>query len=165
MAQWLKLKRLLASDLSGQLNWIKIVGLAVFKKDINHKKLKSAFDSVRSWDQWDAFTQEWFEIDNWPLLDVDRVSDSLNRPSRKIRGRIWEPYGELYDVDAELRFLSEKLRWEIFMRLEPDAAEDNRMHPGRYGWMCVWCRIYTRTKVAFCDQCKKELLPLPLNED
>ena len=126
--------------------------------------LRKEFDQISSWDEWEVFSEKFFDWENMPERRIGQVEKDLQRQTVKKDGLEWEPFAGVYNVDPEIEVLFENLSNRIFERLEPEAYKKNTENTEQFGWKCVACRVYTRRKTKICSFCGQQLLPMPLNE-
>ncbi len=127
-------------------------------------QLKKEFEKISNWDEWEEFSDKYFDWENTPTRSLEQMEIDLQREPRQCKNQLWEPYARNYDIDPEIEILFDDLSDKIFAKLEPQAHKNNIEHPERYGWKCTHCRVFTRNKTDRCAICGKRLLQLPLNE-
>lgn len=122
-------------------------------------------NDINTWEDWNVFEIEYFNIKSWEELDLDKTEISLNRPKIFKDGVLWQPFEIPYDIPSELMFLYEKTMMMVFEKLEPEASFENKQHPEWYGKECMFCKLMTEEQYTsnICPFCKKELLPWPLD--
>lgn len=133
---------------------------------MNFKKFLRKFNTINSWNEWDALEKKYFKslfkAKEKPEEDLDR---EMRRLPVTINGVVWKPIGGSRAVDLDLDFQHKKYRRLIFNRLEPEGAAINALHPERYARWCVYCGIRCNDHtLLICPVCGHELLELPLND-
>lgn len=133
----------------------------------NQINLKNVIDKINNWEDWKKVQIEIFHVDKWKEASIEMMEESSKRENLFFDGVVWEPFTDPYDVSSELKFIYEKIRLEVFKKLEPDAAKENEKHPEWYGKQCIFCKVVTEEYYSkkICPFCGKELLPWTLNND
>lgn len=133
--------------------------------EIDKEKLRNGIEKISDWEDWDKIASEIFRVDEWEETDIDIVEEDLERLPIIINESEWISTTNSYDISPEIFHLYEKIRWQVFAKLEPDADKDNKSHPELYGKWCVYCKVWAREfPQNDCPICGNELLPIAIND-
>jgi hypothetical protein len=133
--------------------------------NVDKEKLEKALEMIICWDDWHKIEADIFRMDDWPEKTLEAIEKEAERTPEIIKEVKWTPFVDDNDIFPEVLFLYEKASFQVFAKLEPEAAAENLKHPERYGKMCVYCKVWSRTyKTKNCPKCNKELLPYPIND-
>lgn len=137
----------------------------MMKLEIDKEMLANEKNKITTWDDWDKLEEKIFKVQTWEETDINTLEKDLERPIITLDGYEWEPTTNSYNLPPEILHKYEKIRVEVFNKLEPEAAKENMSHPEIYAKWCVYCKRWSRKYPKDnCPKCGNELLPLWIGE-